>query len=82
MHPTNTPQHGAEIAARMTPKARSERARKAAMKRHYGRLIPVMIEYIQRGATADLLIEYPSLDDLEIPAYEWVVREARRAMGY
>ena len=80
---TNRPIGGAEIAARMTPEARSERARTAAMKRHYSRLIPVMVEYLRDPDMAWCLAsKYPSLGELPTDAYKWVFREARRAMGY
>lgn len=94
--PTNPPIGGAEIAARMTPEARTERARKAAMARHYARLIPVMVEALteierispalhgeERNLAHEVVIaEYPSLQSLDGDAYKWVRREARRAMGY
>ena len=95
----NTPKFGdggAAIAARMTPEARTERARTAAMKRHYSRLIPVMVKALaeierisptlhgeeRNLAPEAVMADYPSLQSLNDDAYRWVRREARRAMGY
>lgn len=89
MHPTNTPQHGAEIAARMTPKARSERAQTAAMARHYSKFVPMMVQFLTEiedmEDPPDTSPRYPTLAKIlrtNRGAYDWLFCEARRAMGY
>lgn len=73
---------GKELSAHMTPEARTARARNNAMKRHYGRLVPIMREWLESGAAPGTLMAYPSLEDLSPAAWAWVFRAARREMGY
>lgn len=75
---------GSEMAARMTPEARTERARKAAMARHYARLVPLMVTFLRSVEATGFanMDDYPTLQELPEDVRKWLYREARRAMGF